>query len=555
VVFDTLKEAQDFANQIHVYDNKVLDCKVSLQHQDYITTSLNNIREPKKIFVDKIPKKVNKKDLENTFGVYGEIEEIIVIEKEKRSINFAYITYFDTESAQKCVTAPETKVCAGTRLSVVFARPKFSKKMLLEIPPLLKEYIRQIQKGLKEYDPKDFVNLRVEVVGETSTAGSESNMMAGMNPGQRSMSVIKFTPIDGMFLHPQYPFYQQQQPQPGQYYYPEYAQPGQMFTGSQAYVQPPYPVYGEPGYYTNYVAPAQQPIGQQMMTQIPVQMGQQMMTQIPVQMGQQMMTQIPVQMGQMRPAMPMPAPTLAQSQGQEYYVQYVDSNRQALDPIPGYSYQNQDSTPRPTPDAYPAPQTFENTDPYMSYLQSINKNARVQDGYQYTSEYPTSEYPTATNSQYSNSQYPTPTEYPTGVEYDNYYYGRPQNVAGYTQNLASQNQEISAYECIDAIEPHAYYERSYSGYSHEGYEGLGMGTGQDYSTSSFNGPCYKSSDHDGSQIEIQKKAYPNESGFAYMRSPAKARSETFVARKENSRVGTPFESGPVERGGRMNPLC
>ena len=86
MVFDTLKEAQDFANQIHVYDNKVLDCKVSLQHQDYITTSLNNIREPKKIFVDKIPKKVNKKDLENTFGVYGEIEEIIVIEKEKRSI-------------------------------------------------------------------------------------------------------------------------------------------------------------------------------------------------------------------------------------------------------------------------------------------------------------------------------------------------------------------------------------------------------------------------------------------------------------------------------------
>ena len=144
-----------------MYDNKVLDCKVSLHHTDYITSSLNNIREPKKIFVDKIAKRVTKSDLEKSFMVYGEIEEIILIEKEKRSINFAYISYFDTESARRCVQGPEIKYSAGSKLSVIFARPKFSKKMLLDIPPLLKEYIRQIQKGLKEYDPKDFVNLQL----------------------------------------------------------------------------------------------------------------------------------------------------------------------------------------------------------------------------------------------------------------------------------------------------------------------------------------------------------------------------------------------------------
>jgi hypothetical protein len=82
-----------------------------------------------------------------------------------------------------------------------------------------------------------------------------------MMPGKKSMSVIKFTPTDGMFPHPQYPFYQQQQPQSGQYYYPEYAQPSQMFTGSQAYDHQPYAVYQEPVYYTDYVAPAQQPMG------------------------------------------------------------------------------------------------------------------------------------------------------------------------------------------------------------------------------------------------------------------------------------------------------
>jgi hypothetical protein len=443
---------------------------------------LNNIREPKKIFVDKIAKKVAKKDLEKTFGVYGQIEEIILIEKEKRSINFAYITYFDTKSAQKCVTAPEAKICAGTRLSVVFARPKFSKKMLLEIPPLLKEYISQIQKGLREYDPKDFVNLRVEVVGETSTAGSESNFKAGMMGGRKSKNVIKFTPVDGMFLAPQYPYYQQQLVQPSQYCYQEYDQTGQMFKSNQVYDQQGYAVYQEPVYYTDYVTPGQQPMGQQMMTRVQP-------------MGQQMMTQVPAQMGQLRRSMTMPAPTQGQGQfqQQEYYDQYVQDPVQAVDPrLQGFSYQNQCYLPRPTGGAYSLPQTFESTDPYASYHQSMDKNARVQDGYQYASE-----YPTAANSQYLNSQYST------GTEYDSYYYGRPQNDDGYSQNVVSHNQEISDYQCLNANENAVYYERSlsdneqYSGYSHEGYQGMdmAMGTGQDYSVSSYKRSCYESTDH------------------------------------------------------------
>jgi hypothetical protein len=485
-----LKEARDFANQRHVYDDKVLDCKVSLHHQDYITTSLNNIREPKKIFVDKIPKNVAKIYLEKTFGVYGEIEEIILIEKEKRNINFAYITYFDTESAQKCVTAPEPKICAGTRLTVVFARPKFSKKMLLEIPPLLKECIRQIQKGLKEYDPKDFVNLRVEVMGETSTAGSESNIKAGMMGGRKSMSVIKFTPVDGMFLAPQYPYYQQQLVQPGEYCYQDYDQTGQMFTSNQVYDQQGYAVYQEPVYYTDYVTPGQHPMGEQMMNQSQP-MG-----------NNQMMTQIPPQMGQMRSTMTMPAPTQGQVQGQgqfqqqEYYVQYVQDPVQAVDPrLQGFSDQNQCSSPRPTGGAYGVPQTFESIDHYASYQPSMEKNARVQDGYQYTSE-----YRTATNSEYLNSQYST------GTGYESYYYGHPQNDDGYSQNVVFHNQEIPNYQYSNANENAVYYERSlsdneqYSGYSQEGYQSIdmAMGTGQDYSVSNYKRPCYKSTDHVGS---------------------------------------------------------
>lgn len=81
----------------------------------------------------------------------------------------------------------------------------------------------------------------------------------------------------------------------------------------------------------------------------------------------------------------------------------------------------------------------------------MEKNARVQDGYQYTSE-----YRTATNSQYLNSQYSTSTEY------DSYYYGYPQNDLGYSQNVVSHNQEISNYQYSNANENAVYYERSLS---------------------------------------------------------------------------------------------
>jgi hypothetical protein len=48
-------------------------------------------------------------------------------------------------------------------VTAVYARPKFSKKMLQNISLPIKNYIKQIQKKSKKYDPKDFAMLEEEM--------------------------------------------------------------------------------------------------------------------------------------------------------------------------------------------------------------------------------------------------------------------------------------------------------------------------------------------------------------------------------------------------------
>lgn len=147
ITFNSKEEANRFVRQEHMFEKKSLDCKISLNHESFITSSLINIREPKKVFVDKIPKNLKKCDVEKMFGKFGEIEEIILIVKEERTINFAYVTYFSSDHAKKCVKQHYFETGEDLKISVIFARPKFSKKMLIGINPILKDYIKNVQKG------------------------------------------------------------------------------------------------------------------------------------------------------------------------------------------------------------------------------------------------------------------------------------------------------------------------------------------------------------------------------------------------------------------------
>ena len=178
-IFDTLPEVKQFLSKDHIYDGKLLDCKFSLGHEEHITSSLNNIRQPRKVFVDEIQQNITKKELMDAFRVYGEIEEIILIEKEKKDIKFAYVTYCEYSAAEKCVKDYKIIIqkCDSTpknplkednpritsQVTAVYARPKFSKKMLQNISLPIKNYIKQIQKKSKKYDPKDFAMLEEEM--------------------------------------------------------------------------------------------------------------------------------------------------------------------------------------------------------------------------------------------------------------------------------------------------------------------------------------------------------------------------------------------------------
>jgi RNA recognition motif-containing protein len=175
IIFKTQDEAQAFAKIEHVHEGKILDCQVSLDYNEHITSSLRNIREPRKVFVDKIPKGFTKHDIKNTLAIYGPIDGVILIAKEKREINFAYVCFSGSESARMCVDSKHLILNENNQLSFVFARPKFSKRMLINMPALLKEYIRQIQKGLKEYDPKDFASLEVEDIKTQTKSASGSS--------------------------------------------------------------------------------------------------------------------------------------------------------------------------------------------------------------------------------------------------------------------------------------------------------------------------------------------------------------------------------------------
>lgn len=174
VTFNSEEEANLFLQKEHRYKNKVLDCKFSLEHDDYITASLINIREPKKIFIDDIPKQFTKSRIVKYFETFGDIEEAVLIEKCKKPFNFSYIHYYETESAQKAVKNGFIELDKHNILPVIYARPKFSKKMLENIPFEIREYIKSIQKNKIEYDPVEFAKIEDMVMKDFNVKDKES---------------------------------------------------------------------------------------------------------------------------------------------------------------------------------------------------------------------------------------------------------------------------------------------------------------------------------------------------------------------------------------------
>ena len=160
VKFLFLEEAESFINQEYVFQKKLLNCRISMQYYQFINESIDNLRNPKKVFVDRIPKHWSKKEVEKFFDMYGEVDYLSLVDKDHKTVNFAYVTFVQSESASNCVQSKLIKLKDKRKIKVEYSNPKFSANMLNKIHPILRRYIEGVQNGSKIYDPKDFIYLQ-----------------------------------------------------------------------------------------------------------------------------------------------------------------------------------------------------------------------------------------------------------------------------------------------------------------------------------------------------------------------------------------------------------
>lgn len=225
VTFKSIEEATDFVKQKFIYNGKVLDTRISLNNKDFINTSLLNIREPKKVFVDKIPNYIKKDDLYKIFEKFGDIEEIILLEKRERPINFAYVTFYKHLSAKKCVEKKSFDCNSEKKMIAIYARPKFTKKMLTDLHPVIVEYIVSIEEGRKQYHPKDFKYLQDVILKDQRFVHySNDQQVADLSQGMFNFDFQKRND------HPNFP--QQRNYVDAQYYNPTMMQNSYMNSGA-----------------------------------------------------------------------------------------------------------------------------------------------------------------------------------------------------------------------------------------------------------------------------------------------------------------------------------
>ena len=164
VNFETLGEAVEFTQKEISYIEKNLDIKIIDEQMDFIVDSIENLKEPKKVYVSKLPKTMTKSNLTNLFKLYGTIKDVIIIDRKDREKNFAYVNFHNTDSARSCVSNIGVQTENGSRYPAYFANPIFSKKMLGMIHPLIRKYILEVQNHGKCYSPTSFGKVYENVV-------------------------------------------------------------------------------------------------------------------------------------------------------------------------------------------------------------------------------------------------------------------------------------------------------------------------------------------------------------------------------------------------------
>ena len=185
VKFQLLEEAEKFINKEYVFQKKLLNCRISMQYYQFINESIDNLRSPKKVFADRIPKHWSKKEVEKFFDQYGEVDYLSLVDKDHKTVNFAYVTFVESESACNCVKNKLIKLKDKRKIKVEYSNPKFSANMLNKIHPVLRRYIESVQNGAKVYDPKDFIYLQDIVLANENLFVNQNTANAMLGEDQK----------------------------------------------------------------------------------------------------------------------------------------------------------------------------------------------------------------------------------------------------------------------------------------------------------------------------------------------------------------------------------
>ena len=137
---------------------------MAIDTDDFIQNCLEDLRHPKKVYINKIPKNFEKNQIVEAFEQFGEVHQVNIIHRTDRVNNFAYVTFVDSKSAVATVNYKFLELEANFKIRISYAKPNFTKRMLFKVNPALRNYLKKIQNGKKEYDPAEFIQFEQTIL-------------------------------------------------------------------------------------------------------------------------------------------------------------------------------------------------------------------------------------------------------------------------------------------------------------------------------------------------------------------------------------------------------
>ena len=154
--FKSMKDAKNFVGKNYYFEGKQLDCKVSINHDDFTCNSLQNVREPKKVVAENLSVNISKNEVKQLFSRFGKVEEVILTPTLGDMFHNAFVTFYSYKSAKDCTQEKQILFDDNKIIDVKFAKPKFSSYMLRKTDPIQTSYIFMIMKERINFDPADF---------------------------------------------------------------------------------------------------------------------------------------------------------------------------------------------------------------------------------------------------------------------------------------------------------------------------------------------------------------------------------------------------------------